>query len=245
MKKSVYCLGGILFLFGLTARSQELNLDDILSKYYQAAGIEKMKDFQTIYYDGKSNTMGMEYPFKIYKKRPGKSRIEVEIQGSKMIQVYDGQKGWSVIPWSGSTEPQDMTVDEAKNLKDQSEFEGSLYNWKEKGYKVDLVDKEDLEGSSVYKIKLTKPDGDTETYFIDADNFIILKVSSMVKIQGNESEGEVDYSDYKPVEGVLMPFTFQNKFKGQAGEMVSQIIFDTIVINKEINDSLFLKPVKK
>jgi hypothetical protein len=189
--------------------------------------------------------MGMEYPFKIYKKRPGKSRIEVEIQGSKMIQVYDGQKGWSVIPWSGSTDPQDMTADEAKNLKDQSEFEGSLYNWKEKGYKVDLVDKEDLEGSSVYKIKLTKPDGDTETYFIDADNFIILKVSSMVKIQGNESEGEVDYSDYKPVEGVLMPFTFQNKFKGQAGEMVSQIIFDTIVINKEINDSLFLKPVKK
>ena len=127
MKKMIICLAGMLFISGMTAIAQELSLDEVLAKYYEVSGFEKMKDFQTIIFEGKSNTMGMEYPFKYIKKRSGKIRIEVDIQGTKMIQVFDGEKGWSVIPWSGSTEPQDMTADESKDLRDQADFEGSLY----------------------------------------------------------------------------------------------------------------------
>jgi hypothetical protein len=103
--------------------------------------------------------------------------------------------------------------------------------------------KEDLEGSPAYKIRITKPDGDTEIHCIDADNFVELKVIYHVKIQGNDVESEVDYTNYKPVEGVMMPFTFQNKFKGMSGEITNQVIISDILFNKEVNDSLFIKPV--
>ncbi|HTX88970.1 MAG TPA: outer membrane lipoprotein-sorting protein [Bacteroidales bacterium] len=245
MKNIIFYLVGILVLSGFSGKCQDPGLDEILSKYYQATGLEKMKDFKTIYCEGKSNTMGTEYPFRYYKKRPQMMRMEVDIQGSRMIQAFDGQKGWSVIPWSGSTEPQDMTADESKNLKDQGDFEGALYHWKEKGYTVELQGKDQVEGSQAYKIKLTKPDGDTEIFYIDEDNFVVLKVVDNTKIQGNELESETDFTNYKPVEGVLMPYTLQNKFKGMNGEVTNEVQLSTIEINKEINDSLFVKPVKK
>ncbi len=245
MKKIVFLLSMVLFLWGFSGLAQEMSLDEILSKYYQVTGLARMKDYKTLEYFGKSNMMGTEYPFRYFKKRPGKMRIEVEIQGSKMIQAYDGTNGWSVTPWSGSSAPQDMTADETKSMKDQADMEGSLYNWKEKGYKVELLGKDDMEGSPVYKIKLTKPEGDTEVFYIDADNFVVLKVSYTIKIQGNDTESEVNFSNYRPVNDILIPFSLQNKFKGANGEFSNQVVFDSIEFNKDISDSLFIKPVVK
>ncbi len=230
------------FLGSLSCWAQEVNLDDILSAYYKAINIEKMKDWQSITSTGKTTTQGIEYPFKFYLKRPGKLRIEAEVQGNKMIQAFDGKQGWSIIPWSGSSDPQDMTADEVKGMKSQADPEGGLYNWKEKGHKAELIDKEDLEGSLVYKIKLTKADGDIETWFIDAENYVPLKMSAKVKIQGNETESECYFSDYSEFNGVLMAKIMTNKFKEQT---VSQIEIAKMEINLPVSDSLFVKPAKK
>jgi len=164
------------------------------------------------------------------------------VQGNKMIQAFDGQQGWSVVPWSGSSVPQDMTADEVKNVKDQSDMEGPLYNWKEKGHQAELLQKEDMEGSSVYKIKLTKANGDIDTYFIDAENFILLKISSKIKIQGNEVESESLFTNYKDINGALIAGTVTNKVKDQT---MSQLVFEKIEIGLPVSDSIFMKPVVK
>jgi outer membrane lipoprotein-sorting protein len=175
-------------------------------------------------------------------KRPGKMRTEVEVQGNKMLQVINGETGWTVIPWSGSTEPQDMTPDEAKVMKDQTDFEGPLYKWKEKGHTVELIGKEDMEGSLVYKIKVTRANGNIETHYIDSENFIPLKISSVIKIQGNDVENDTYPGNYKEVNGAMMPFSIENKSKGQT---ISNVIIDKYEVDKEVDDNLFLKPVKK
>jgi hypothetical protein len=242
MKKSI--LFSIIFLFVLSiqSKSQDLKLEDILTKYFNTIGVEKMKQWQNISTFGKANFQGTEYPFRIIMKRPGKIRIEVEIQKMKMTQAFDGQHGWSVMPWTGSTDPQDMTVDESKVIKDQADFEGSLFNWQEKGHKAELIGKEDVDGSPAYNIKVTKANGDIENIFIDAENFVILKGISKIKINGNETESENVNSNYKDVNGVLLPFTIENKTKGQT---VSHFIVDKYEMNTDVNDSIFVKPVKK
>ena len=242
MKTKLVAFITVFFLGSMVCKAQELKLDDILSSYYKAIGIEKMKDWQTLTSTGKTIAQGMEFPVKIFMKRPGKIRIEAEVQGNKMIQSFDGDHGWSVTPWAGSSDPQDMTTDEVKGMKTQADIEGSLYNWKEKGHKVELIGKEDMEGTTVYKIKLTRADGDIETYFMDAENFVPLKVSAITKIQGNETESESDLSNYRVVNGVLMAKTITNKFKGQT---VSQFEMDKMEVNLPVSDSLFMKPVKK
>jgi outer membrane lipoprotein-sorting protein len=242
MKIKLILFIAIFLLGSMACWAQEAKLDDILSAYYKAIGIEKMKDWQTITGTGKLIGQGMENSVKFYIKRPGKVRVEVEVQGNKMIQVFDGKQGWSIIPWSGSSDPQDMTADDIKGMKNQADIEGTLYNWKEKGHKAELIGKEDFEGSAVYKIKLTKADGDIETYFIDAENYVPLKMAAIVKIQGNETESECYFSNYSEFNGVLMAKTNTNKYKGQT---VSTMQLDKMEVNLPVSDSLFVKPVKK
>ena len=135
-----------------------------------------------------------------------------------------------------------MTADEIKNMKEQADMEGALYQWKEKGHQAELLDKEDMEGSSAYKIKLTKANGDIETDFIDAENFILLKTVSKVKMQGNETESESLFTNYKDINGVLMAGTITNKIKDQT---VNQIVIDKTDVNPAVSDSIFIKPVVK
>ncbi|MGA3014566.1 MAG: outer membrane lipoprotein-sorting protein [Bacteroidales bacterium] len=232
----------VALIGSLSCRAQEANLDDILSAYYKANGIDKVKDWQTIICSGKTIAQGTEFPFTYFLKRPGKIRTEAEVQGNKMISAFDGTNGWSVVPWSGSSDPQDMTTDEIKGMKEQTDPEGGLYNWKEKGHKAELLGKEDLDGTPAYKIKLTLADGNVETWFIDAETYIPLKMVSVAKIQGNDVESELYYSNYADFHGAMMAKTMTNKYKGQT---VSQIEIEKLDINLPVSDSLFLKPVKK
>ncbi|MEI6887835.1 MAG: hypothetical protein ACOYM0_09230 [Bacteroidales bacterium] len=241
MKKSI-ALSVIAFLLVASGHTQEMKLDDVIGAYYKATGIEKMKSWTTFKTSGKTIAQGMEFPTVLIIKRPSKLRVEAEVQGNKMVQAFDGTQGWSVVPWSGSSVPQDMTADEVKGMKDQSDMEGALYNWKGKGHQAELLGKEDMEGSSAYKIKLIKANGDIDTYYIDAESFILLKTSSKVKIQGNEVEGETVFTNYKNVEGVLMAGSISNKIKDQ---VVSQIVFDKAEVNIPVSDSLFMKPAVK
>jgi outer membrane lipoprotein-sorting protein len=246
MKKSVFIFFTLITFNSFSGMTQEMNLDEVLAKYYQAIGINAVKEWKTLTMTGKSSAQGMEFPITIIMKRPGKMRLEVEIQGNKMLTVFDGQTGWSVAPWSGSSDPQDMTADEVKGMKEQADFEGALFNWKEKGHKVELIGKEDMEGTPVYKVKVVREDENIETYFIDAENFVPLKVASITKIQGNETESESYPSNYKEVNGAMMPFAIENKFKGQGDQSVSQhVLIDKYEINKEVADSLFVRPAKK
>ena len=242
MKKFILLIILMVSYMSFSGSAQEMSLDAVLAKYYQASGIELMKEWKTLTMTGKSTAQGMEFPVTIIMKRPEKMRTEVEIQGNKMLQAIDGEAGWSVIPWSGSTDPQDMTPDEVKAMKDQADFEGPLFKWKEKGHKVELIGKEDMEGSSVYKIKVTRANGNIETYFIDGENFIPLKISSVVKFQGNDVENDTYPGNYKEVNGAMMPFTVENKSKGQN---VSHVVIDKYEVDKEVDDNLFVKPVKK
>jgi len=242
MKKLIPIAVFLVSLISISGISQEMKLDEILAKYHQTIGTDKVKEWKTLTMTGKSTAQGMEFPLTFYMKRPGKLRAEILIQGNKMLQIFDGQAGWSVIPWSGSSDPQDMTPDDIKGMKEQADFEGTLYNWKEKGHKVELVGKEDLEGTAVYQIKAVLADGNIETFFIDAENFVTIKVSNVSKIQGNETESESYTSNYKDVNGAMMPFAIENKVKGQT---VSTVVIDQYEINRELNDTLFVKPAKK
>ena len=242
MKKIITITAFLIAVISLSGMTQEMNLDTLLSRYYKTIGMATIKDWNTLIMKGKTTAQGMDLPVTIYMKRPGKIRVEVEIQGNKMLQVLDGQSGWSVIPWSGTMDPQDMTPDDVKGMKQQADFEGSLYNWKEKGHKLEFIGKEDMDGTQVFKLKAFLANENIETYYFDAESFVPIKVSSVMKIQGNETESESLPGNYKAVEGAMMPFAIENKFKGQT---VSNVLIETYEVNKVVDDNLFIKPLKK
>ena len=228
--------------FCLEASAQ--TVDDIIKKNIDAhGGLQKIKAVKSIKVTGKvlPAGLGQDVPIIVQQKRPNFVRIDVTFQGKTQTQAYDGTTAWKTDPFQGSSEPEKVAGEELKDILEQSDMDGSMVDYKEKGHTVELMGKEDLEGTPVYKIKLTLKNGDIRYIYLDAENYLELKITSKRQIPGGEAELENHLSNYKPVKGIMMAHSIENKVKGQT---VSQITFDTVEMDVPIDDAIFKMPVK-
>ena len=190
----------------------------------------------------------MELPFTMKQKRPGKMRMDATMQGSVMVQAFNGTEGFMIAPWTGSTDPQDINEDQVKQFKEMADMNGKLYDYKKKGSTLELIGSEEMEGTDVYKLKLTEKtekeaeDGDVTYFFIDSESFVILKQTAKRKMQGNEFESETYLSNYKQVNEIALPHSMETKINGTTQ---SQITFEEVKFNEEMADDMFERPIKE
>jgi outer membrane lipoprotein-sorting protein len=241
MKKKSICLLGVLFLGGfLCAQS----LDEVLAKNYQArGGFDKLRALTAMKVTGKIvvSDQRLELPMVLWQKNPNKLRIENTFQDKVIVQAYDGQKAWWIMPFM-APDAREMSQEQSKEFKEQADFENPLVVYKEKGYKLELLGKEDMEGTPVFKLKLTKGDGREIYFYLDAASGIDLKNTMVLKAGETETINEIIFSDYKPVNGLLLPFHIENRTNGKTQ---AQLTVATIEINQVIDDAIFVMPLKK
>jgi hypothetical protein len=240
MKKTFVIIINLAVLTIGSAYPQDLQT--ILDNYFQTIGQKKLLDVNTQISTGKSLQMGMEMPFKAITKRPDKAYLELEIQGAKMKQAYNGEIGWMIAPWTGSADPIELTGPDLRSVKEMSDMDGNLWNYEEKGHKLELVGTEDMEGTEVYVLKLSKAEGDVDHYYIDSENYVVLKMTTKVVVNEQETNVEVLMSNFQEVDGVIIPFSTEQKFDGQTGMTIN---IDEVKFNEVIHDSIFAKPVVK
>ena len=226
----------------LTPVAHAQTVDDILTKHYEAqGGLDKMKAINSRRLTGTMGIgPGMEAPFTMENKRPGKRRIEFTIQGMTGIQAFDGEKSWSVMPFMGKKDPEVASDEDNQKEKDDVDFDGALVDWKTKGNTVELVGKESVEGADAYKIKVTKKSGDIEFQYLDAETYLLVKQEGKVKRRGTEIENEMYFSDYKDVDGMMVPFAMEQGAKGMPQRQ--KMTFSKIEMNVPLDDARFVMP---
>ncbi len=222
-----------------TSLSIAQSVDEILAEHFNAVGQEKLLATKTVMMKGKIIQAQFEIPFTSYQKRPFYFRSEAEFQGMKIISGFDGTSGWSVNPMMGSTDPQPMTEEQVDRMKIQADYDGLFYNYSEKGYTVEFMGKENVDDMENYVLKLTRPNGDVVTAYIDAENYVLLKIKSKMMMQGVETEAETIFSNYKYVNEILSPFAIETKMNG---ETAMQMSFDVISYDTDMPDSMFAMP---
>lgn len=240
MKKITTLLSVLLLGTGITLTAQ--SLDDVLKDHFSATGQDNLLKTNSQKVTGKMVQSGLEIPFVQMTKRPGKVRIEATLQNLTLIQTFNGTEGWTINPFAGVTDPQPMSGDEVKSMKYNSDMDGMLWNWKEKGYTVTLEGEEDMEGTPCFVIKIVTGTGDTFTYYIDSDTSIMLRSNTKMLMMGNESESDTYFSNYMMVDGIAVPGKIETKMKGQ---VVMTLVVDKAELNIEFDDTLFEKPVAK
>jgi outer membrane lipoprotein-sorting protein len=220
-----------------TARAE--SVDAIIAKHVEARGGDKLRGVQTLRMAGKLVVgPGLEAPFALELKKPGRLRFEVVIQGMTIVQAVEGDTGWTIQPMTGKKDAERMTADDLKEIQDQADFEGPLVDYKKKGHKVELVGKEKVEGTDVYKLKVTKKNGDIETIYLDADAFLEIKSEGKRVVRDAPVEFSSTTGDYKPVSGVMFPFSTEFGIKGQK----VKLSFAKIEVNAKVDDARFKMP---
>ena len=237
MNKIITIIIAVMMMASITTSAQKLS--KVLKNYYEVNGIEKLLTVKNMGAEGNSIQFGMESPFKNIITSNGKFYLEVPVQGQLMKQGYNGEDAWIVMPWTGSDKPIDLGGPQRKAVRIQADITGMLYDYEKKGYETELLEKEDLEGTEVFVVKQTDKDGDTYTSYIDADNYVLLKMTTIMQVQGNEIEVETLMSNYKPYEGVMMAYNIEVKVDGQVQR---QIIVEKVTFDIELDESIFDKP---
>ena len=243
MNAKLFKLCVLFFLFiSLNAFSQ--TVDEIIQKNIDATGGKTNWDALTsMKSTGYASIMGMDFAFTEYVKKPNLSLLEIIIQGMTMKQGYDGTNGWMINPMMGSKKPEKVDDETSKEFKDRANIGGKFLTYKDDGSKAELAGKEDMDGTEVYKIKLTEKDGKVINYYLDTKSYMILKESQTIKRNGKEFKTETMLSNYKTVNGVLKPYTLEVNTSGS--EMGSQnVSIDKIEMNVEIDEAIFKMPTE-
>ncbi len=237
MKKAILC--GLALMLVLSVATRAEDLDEVLANYYEAiGGLEAWQSLESIRVTGTmSMGQGMEMPITVTQKRPGKLRQEFTMQGMTGIMAGDGENWWMYMPFMGKAEAEVMPEDQVKTMSRQADIEGPLIGWKEKGHAVEFIGKEDLEGTEVYHLQLTRESGDVEHHFLDAEYFIPLQVDLKTEQQGQEIEMKMIFGDYKEVEGLMIAHSMQI-----VGGMGGNLVMSSVEINIDIDDSEFVMP---
>ena len=234
-------LFSLIFLFSFVFFASAQTVDEIIKKNIEArGGLDKITAVKSMKVTGKLLTQGIEAPVIMFIKRPNLIRMEFTLQGQSMIRAYNGETAWWINPFTGLTDPQKLPEEQAEDLIEQADMDGSLINYKEKGHQVELIGKEDMEGTEVYKLKLTLKNGNTRYLYIDSEYFLEIKVVAKIKRQGSEIEVENYVSDYKEVNGLMLPFSFDSKIGGNTTE---QVTIEKYEMNVDIDDAIFNMPV--
>ena len=222
--------------------AQAPTLETVLAKHYEAlGGLAKLQAVQTMRITGKMAMGPAQIPMVLELKRPASLRMDIDFQGNKLIQAYDGKTGWSINPFASAKKTAEpMTPDELKEMAVQADFDGVLVDWKAKGHTVELQGKESADGSDAYKLKVTLKNGDTIYIFLDTDSYLSVKEAAKHTIRGAEMETETLLGDYKEVAGIMRPYSMEAGAKGSPQRQ--KITLDKIEVNVPVDDARFKMP---
>ncbi|HVS01328.1 MAG TPA: hypothetical protein VMT16_01040, partial [Thermoanaerobaculia bacterium] len=228
------------------AAHAEMTLDEVLAKHLEArGGKQSIQAVDSARITGSMSMGGMEVPVVFEWKRPDLVRMEFVVQGQTGIQAYDGETAWMYMPFMGKTEPEGMPEEQARDMKEQADFDGPLVDYQQKGHALELLGKEEVEGTDAYKLKLTKAGGDETIIYIDADHFLEIKSESKRKQGDQEMEIETASGNYKQVGELVLPHSLQSQAKGApAGAPAQVITIEKYELGVDIAAERFAMPEK-
>lgn len=218
------------------------SVDEIVSKYVEViGGVDAWKSIKTMKMTGVAENFGMSFPITYYSMRPNLRKVEVDVQGQKIIDAFDGQVAWMVNPFMGGTDPTKKSEEESKEAAKQM-FEDELIDYKAKGHAATYEGEEEMGGAKTYKIKLTTRDGYEYIYFIDAETYVPVVVRQFLSTGELKGKAIDSYmSDYTEVDGVVVPLSMEQKVDGQT---IMKTTFKQVEFNVPLSAVDFAFPSK-
>src|ERR1022692_4302901 len=216
--------------------------DELIAKNIQArGGMEKMKAIKNMRLTGKfEGGGGFTASVSQENARPDLIRETFSLQGMTAVQAYDGTTGWQIQPFGGKKDPELMGEDDLRDLLLDADFDGPLVDYKEKGNTVEYLGHDVVDGDDALRLKVTLKDGDIIYYYLDPDTYLEIRKEVQEFIRGSVRDRVVGLGSYKPVAGVMFPYSISQGSKANPGAQTTTI--EKIEVNVNINPADFAVP---
>ncbi len=214
-------------------------VDQIISKYVQALGgaasYQKLTSRVvkgTFVINGAQNISGA---FEGYEKAPNKSIAILEFPGVGVVREgYNGVIGWSQEP---QEEARAMTGAELASTKVDADFYKDI-RLREIFPKLTFNGAAKVGDKLTYKLTGISKDGYSETMYFAVDSGLLLRTDSIEESPAGKAVLEIQYEDYREVDGIKIPFTARHR----SPELNFILKINEVKHNIPIDDDKFEKP---
>jgi outer membrane lipoprotein-sorting protein len=233
-------LAAALLLAPAAAAAGAQTVADLVAKNLAArGGAERLKAVDALKITGRMQSMGLELPLTIWRKRPNLVRQEMRLQDRAIVQAFDGSRAWAVNPLAGSGAPQEIGGEPAEMMREQSDFDGPLVDYQQKGSAIEVEGPDTVEGTRAVVLKVTLKSGRVQRLWLDADTGLEVKSASEVSQGSRTVKVETLLSDYRPEDGLMMPHRLRTFVDGQ---LQADVTIDRIEVSPRIDPAIFRMP---
>lgn len=221
---------------------QAQELEEIIEKHIDAhGGAEKWNAIENMKITAQFTAFSEVDDWMAIISRDGKYFSELSLGKFDVIEAFDGQNGWTIDPWMDITYPRLLNEAEENVFFQKAEWMTPFFNYKEKGLALEYLGEEDLEGKAVYAIKVTRPSGNIETWYLSMDSYLEYKRVSMWVDFTYPSEAETYFEDFREVDGVILPFYVEKSFSQRNRVLEIQ----KVAFNVPLDQKIFEMPPSK
>jgi hypothetical protein len=111
-----------------------------------------------------------------------------------------------------------MGEDDLRDLLLDADLDGPLVDYKEKGSTVEFLGHDVVDGDDALRLKVTLKNGDIIYDYLDPDTFIEIRREIQQFIRGSVRDRVMGLGSYKPVAGVMFPFSISSGPKNHPDE---------------------------
>lgn len=241
MRKTMIFAMALILLAGAAVNAGAQDVKDILNKMIDAQGGRKaLEAVADITISGSLDLiqMGMSGNITIYQKYPDKMRIDMEVMGIMITEVYDGEKAWWTNPQSGGA-VEEMPDLIAKNMKRQAFGARAALDPEKFGISYVFKGKEKINDKEYLVLEQSFKDGFKATVYIDPATYLIYKTKAK-SVDATGTGGEVDTEsvseDYRNEGGMIIAHKMSTFQSGAAAMTMTYVKIST---NSKLEDALF------
>jgi outer membrane lipoprotein-sorting protein len=239
MKKTLFFVAFIISSSFIQAQDAA----EIVARHLAAIGADRWGSINSIEMKAtmaSDAAAGMTILWQMTALRDKAARMDVSVMGMNQVVVVNGDSGWSTNPFAGQNAPEPLTDDQVKSMADMTDIDGTLVGYEEKGYTLEYIGTEEVEGVEAIKIKAYKG-SKTEYSFFDPETYYEIKKVDVVEIDGRAIESSTLYSNFKMQDGITMPFSMQQVGGGMGN---TTITLTTVTFNPTLDEAFFDRPKK-
>jgi zinc protease len=218
------------------------NAAAILKRVVDAkGGLDALKKVRTVVADADTtfqvNGPPLSSKTRTYVIYPDKFRVDAKVQGADVVQVFNGGNAWARDPAGVHEAPPAMRDDFAASVRRDmipllvAAAEGKLTvrSLPDEGTGGQVLKVLEMSGTGLPPVRL----------YVDSQSMIARQSFQTPAPDGKRIQAEELFSDYRPVDGILVPFRADVR---RNGTLILSRTLTQVTFNTPLEDTLFVKP---
>lgn len=215
-----------------------MTVEQVIEKHIAAHGGKSAYDaVRTMKVTGEYTAFSVSSPFTLIRKRENRYRLDRTLNGAPVVIGFDGTTLW----WDNALRepgPRRVSEPDLGVWVREAEFVTPFFDYEDRGFQVEMIGETEFEGVPAIGVKVLRPDGADETWYLDPETFLEMARISPGSDFGTPMPQSTTFDDFREVGGLVLPFYVETQWYTRSRMMR----VEEVALNADVDDAIFAMP---